>query len=146
MFTSILTIIGAIGTIAGGILAYKNSSNRQRRAAEKDIEKQEEEMQSKKDEIRQAVYTNDESKINAISERILAPCCCAIVVLSILIGCATKSQVVYIPTDRHIEPCTNSIGISCQAVPNAVFCELLEKAQELKELKKELAVDKRLQK
>jgi len=146
MLASIFTIVGVVGTIAGGIIAYKNSANRQRREAEKDIEKKEEEMQMIKDDIREAVYANDEQKINAISARILAPCCCALIVISVLFGCSTKNPVVYIPTDRHIEPCTNSIGISCQAVPNAVFCELLEKAHELKDLKKEMAVDKRLQK
>jgi len=146
VISSVLAILGGIATIVGGIIAYKNSSNRQRRAAEKDIEKQEEEMNLKKDEIQEAVYNNDESKINAIASRLLAPCCCTLVVLSLLVGCTSKQATVYIPTDRHIEPCTNSIGIACQAVPNAVFCEFLEKAQELKDLKKEMAVDKRLQK
>jgi len=142
MLSSILGIVAGAATIVGGVLAYKNSANRQRRAAEKDIEKKEEEMQLKKDEIRQAVYTNDEAKINDIAAGLLTPVLCIV----LLIGCSSKTAVKYIPTDRHIEPCTNSIGISCQAVPNAVFCELLEKVQELKDLKKEIAVDKRLQK
>jgi len=146
VISSVLGILGGVATIVGGVLAYKNSANRQRRSAEKDIEKKEEEMQLKKDEIRDAVYTNDEVKINEIAARLISSCCCALVVMSFLCGCSTKATVRYIPTDRHIEPCTNSIGIACQAVPNAVFCELLEKAQELKDLKKEMAVDKRLQK
>jgi len=146
MVSSIIAILSGAAAIVGGILAYKNSANRQRRNAENDIEEKEAEMQAKKDEIRQSVYTNDESKINEITARLLAPCCSTLVVLSCLLGCASKTTTVYIPTDRHIEPCTNSLGIACQAVPNAVFCEFLEKAQELKDLKKEMAVDKRLQK
>jgi len=146
MMTSVLGIIAGIATIAGGIMAYKNSSNRQRRNAEKDVQEKEAEMQSKIDEIRKAVYSNDEQKINELAARLLASCCCALVVLSCLLGCTSSQRVQYIPTDRKIEACTNSLGIACQAVPNAVFCELLEKAQELKDLKTEMAVDKRLEK
>jgi len=146
MLSSILTIVASVGAISAGILAYKNSANRQRRNAEKDIAEKEAMMQAKKDEIRQAVYTNDDAKINDLASTILSPCCCTLAVISFVLGCATKSPVVYVPTDRRIETCTNSIGIVCKAVPNAVFCELLEKAQELKDLKTEMAVDKRVQK
>jgi len=146
MLTSILGIVAGVATIAGGILAYKNSANRQRRAAEKDIAEQEAIMQSKKDEIRSAVYSNDEAKINALAAKLLAPVLVLTAAASALPGCTSKQPVQYIPTDRKIEACTNSLGIACQAVPNAVFCELLEKAQELKDLKAEMAVDKRLQK
>lgn len=142
MMTSILGIIAGVATIAGGIMAYKNSANRQRRNAEKDIREKEAEMQSKVDEIRKAVYSNDEPKINELAAKLLAPVFAALM----LVGCATNQATVYIPTDRKIEACTNSLGIACQAVPNAVFCELLEKAQELKDLKTEMAVDKRLDK
>jgi len=147
MLSSILAILGGAATIVGGVIAYKNSANRQRRAAEKDVAEKESEMQQKREAIRQAVYANDEAKINEIASKLLAPCCCALVVLSYVLGCSPKPPPVqYVPTDRKIESCTNSIGIACQAVPNAVFCELLEKAQELRDLKTEMAVDKRLQK
>jgi len=188
MLTSILSLIAGAATIVGGILAYKNSANRQRRNAERDVAKKEAALQAKKDEIRSAVYSNDESAINALAARLLAPsacfaACCALLLNAarllatpacgaaccsvllhaarllappacgaaccavLLLGCSTRPPAVcYVPTDRRIEPCTNSIGIACQAVPNAVFCELLEKAQELKDLKSELSVDKRLSK
>jgi len=142
MLTSILTIIGAAGTIAAGIMAYKNSANRQRRNAEKDVEMKEEEMNAKKDEIRTAVHTQNDTKVNNIVSDLLTP----ILVICLLFGCASKTQIKYVPCDRQIVSCTNSNGVACKIVPDVVFCELLEKAQELKDLKKEMAVDKRLQK
>jgi len=61
-------------------------------------------------------------------------------------GCASKqpTPTVYIATDRRIETCTNSLGIVCKAVPNAVMADMLEKLQELKDLKTEMKVDKRV--
>jgi len=63
-----------------------------------------------------------------------------------LAGCASNTKPVYIPTDRKIESCTNSIGISCKAVPDAVMVEMMEKLEELKALKLEQKVDKRVAK
>jgi len=142
MLTSILTILGSIGTVAGCVIAYKNSANRQRRSAENDIEKKEAEMNAMKDEIRAAVYNNDDAKLNEIVTSLMT----TVFVICLCVGCASKTQIKYVPVDRRIESCTNSFGVACKAVPNVVFCEFLEKAQELKELKKEMAVDKRLQK
>lgn len=64
------------------------------------------------------------------------------------VGCASspKTTTVYIATDRRIETVTNSVGIVCKAVPNAVMDEMLVKLQELKDLKTEQKVDKRVSK
>lgn len=124
----------------GSFFAYKSSANKQRRDAEKDIEKHQAAIEAKKAEIRQAVYSKDDAKLNELCAKILMVVMVAITIITI--GC--QSSVVYVPTDRRIESCTNSLGIACKAVPDAVFCELLEKAQELKNLKAEMAVDKRL--
>lgn len=63
-------------------------------------------------------------------------------------GCASRSKTttVYIPTDRRIETVTNSIGIVCKAVPNAVMDEMLVKLQELQEIKEDLKVNQRVSK
>ena len=68
------------------------------------------------------------------------------IALTSLVGCISKTETVYIPTDRKIESCVNSLGISCKAVPDAVMVEMLEKIQELEELKREMKVDKRVSK
>lgn len=142
MVTSIITVIGSIAGIVGGIITYKNSANRQRQVAEKDIAKKESDTNDKKAEIRASVHGKDDNKVNEIVSSLLSVIACCM----ILTGCLTKPQIVYVPSDRRIESCTNSIGVACKAVPDAVFCELLEKVVELQSLKTEMAVDKRLQK
>ena len=137
-----MELLSKIFASIGSFFTYKSSANKQRRDAEKDVSKRQAAIEAKKDEIRQAVYSHDDEKLNEICAKILMVM--IVVVTIITIGC--QSAVVYVPTDRRIESCTNSLGIACKAVPDAVFCELLEKAQELKDLKAEIAVDKRLTK
>lgn len=137
-----LDLITKIFSSIGSFFTYKSSANKQRRDAEKDVAKRQAAIEAKKAEIRQAVYSHDDEKLNEICAKILMVM--IVVVTIITIGC--QSAVVYVPTDRRIESCTNSLGIACKAVPDAVFCELLERAQELKDLKAEMAVDKRLTK
>jgi len=144
MLATILSILGAAGTIAGGIIAYKNSANRQRRAAEKDVEAHQKEIEEKTDMIKDAVYSHDDDKLNQIVSSLMRPAL-AIALVVVGIGCSSQ-KTVYIPTDRRIESCTNSIGIACKAVPDAVMVEMLEKLQELQDLKTQQKVDKRLEK
>lgn len=135
-----MELLSKIFASIGSFFTYKTSANKQRRDAENDVAKRQAEIEAKKDEIRRAVYSHDDEKLNEICAKILMVMIVA--VTAITIGC--QSAVVYVPTDRRIESCTNSLGIACKAVPDAVFCELLEKAQELKDLKAEMAIDKRL--
>lgn len=67
--------------------------------------------------------------------------------LAFALGCASRApETTYVPTDRRIETCTNSIGIVCKAVPNAVMEEMLLKIRELKDLKTEQKVNQRVSK
>jgi len=68
----------------------------------------------------------------------------SLLLLTFAFGCSSAPKVTYIPTDRRIESCTNSLGIACKAVPNAVMEEMMVKLQELKDLKTEQKVDKRV--
>lgn len=137
-----MELLSKICSAIGSFFTYKSSANKQRRDAEKDVEKRQAAIEAKKDEIRQAVYSHDDQKLNEICAKILMVM--IVVVFLVTIGC--QSAVVYVPTDRRIESCTNSIGVACKAVPDAVFVELLEKVQELKTIKTEQAIDKRLAK
>lgn len=139
---SILSIVGSVAAIVAGVFAWKTSGVRQRRMAENDVAEKEEKDMEQKAEIRDAVYNKNDAKVNELVSRFLI----AFFVAGLLSGCTSAPTTVYIPTDRRIESCTNSIGIACKAVPDAVFCELLERAAELKALKTELAVDKRIAK
>jgi len=58
-------------------------------------------------------------------------------------GCSSPAPV-YVATDRKIESCTNSVGIACKAVPDAVFAEMLVRLQRLKDLQQKAEVDARL--
>ena len=144
MSATIISLLSGVAAIVGGYFALKTNPNRLRRQAEKDVMDKEAEIESKKQELREAVYSNDDEKLNQIASKLIAPlllsACC------LLTGCQSQPKTVYIPTDRRIESCTNSLGISCKAVPDAVFVEMSEKLIELKELKRTAEVDKRLTK
>lgn len=144
MGTTIITLLAGVASVVGGYFALKTNPNRLRKQAEKEVMKKEEEIERKKQEVRDAVYNQDDERLNQIVSKLLAPLLLSAFLM--FVGCQTKTQTVYIPTDRRIESCTNSIGIACKAVPDAVFAEMAEKIIELKELKKTAEVDKRLQK
>lgn len=140
MTTTILSLLSGVAAIVGGYFALKTNPNRLRKQAEKDVMEKEAELEAKKQELREAVYSNDDEKLNQLVSKLLVVllfACC-------LCGCQTETKTVYIPTDRRIESCTNSFGIACKAVPDAVFVEMSEKLIELKELKRTAEVDKRL--
>ena len=144
MSTAIISLLSGVAAIVGGYFALKTNPNRLRKQAEKDVMEKEAEIEAKKQELREAVYSKDDEKLNQLVCKLLAPLLlCA---FALFAGCHTKLQTVYIPTDRRIESCTNSLGISCKAVPDAVFVEMSEKLIELKELKRTAEVDKRLTK
>ena len=142
--TKIFSFLSAIGSAVAGWFSWKNSPVAQRRAAEDDIAKREAEIKAATDEIKKSVYSADDAKLNEIVSRLMKPIFIISFVLTTMVGCISKTEMVYIPTDRKIESCTNSIGISCKAVPDAVMVEMLEKIQELEELKRETKVDKRV--
>lgn len=142
--TKIFSFLSAIGSAVAGWFSWKNSPVAQRRAAEEDIAKREAEIKAATDEIKKSVYSADDAKLNEIVSRLMKPIFIISFVLTTMVGCISKTEMVYIPTDRKIESCTNSIGISCKAVPDAVMVEMLEKIQELEELKRETKVDKRV--
>ena len=142
--TSILSVLSSISSAIAGWFNWKNSSVAQRRAAENDIDKREAEIKTVTDEIKDAVYSANDAKLNEIVSRLMTPIFIISFILTTMVGCISKTEMVYIPTDRKIESCTNSLGISCKAVPDAVMVEMLEKIQELETLKREMKVDKRV--
>lgn len=143
---SFLNLISSIGTAVAGFFNWKNSTVAQRRAAEEDLQKKEAEKASLKAEISTAIHTGDDAKLNEILTRLM-PLVFLAFAFVFLAGCMTPKTVVkYVPTDRRIESCTNSIGIACKAVPNAVFEELVHAQIELTELRREMTIDKRLSK
>lgn len=144
--TKLLSFLSSIGSAIGGWFNWKSSPVAQRRAAEEDIAKRDAEIKAATDEIKDAVYSADDTKLNEIVSRLMKPVLIISIALTSFVGCISKTETVYIPTDRKIESCVNSLGISCKAVPDAVMVEMLEKIQELEELKREMKVDKRVSK
>lgn len=144
--TKLLSFLSSIGSAIGGWFNWKSSPVAQRRAAEEDIVKRDAEIKAATDEIKDAVYSADDTKLNEIVSRLMKPVLIISIALTSLVGCISKTETVYIPTDRKIESCINSLGISCKAVPDAVMVEMLEKIQELEELKREMKIDKRVSK
>lgn len=144
--TKLLSFLSSIGSAIGGWFNWKSSPVAQRRAAEEDIAKRDAEIKAATDEIKDAVYSADDTKLNEIVSRLMKPVLIISIALTSLVGCISKTETVYIPTDRKIESCINSLGISCKAVPDAVMVEMLENIQELEELKREMKIDKRVSK
>lgn len=144
--TKLLSFLSSIGSAIGGWFNWKSSPVAQRRAAEEDIAKRDAEIKAATDEIKDAVYSADDTKLNEIVSRLMKQVLIISIALTSLVGCISKTETVYIPTDRKIESCINSLGISCKAVPDAVMVEMLEKIQELEELKREMKIDKRVSK
>lgn len=144
--TKLLSFLSSIGSAIGGWFNWKSSPVAQRRAAEEDIAKRDAEIKAATDEIKDAVYSANDTKLNEIVSRLMKPVLIISIALTSLVGCISKTETVYIPTDRKIESCINSLGISCKAVPDAVMVEMLEKIQELEELKREMKIDKRVSK
>lgn len=144
--TKLLSFLSSIGSAIGGWFNWKSSPVAQRRAAEEDIAKRDAEIKAATDEIKDAVYSADDTKLNEIVSRLMKPVLIISIALTSLVGCISKTETVYIPTDRKIESCVNSLGISCKAVPDAVMVEMLERIQELEELKREMKIDKRVSK
>lgn len=144
--TKLLSFLSSIGSAIGGWFNWKSSPVAQRRAAEEDIAKRDAEIKAATDEIKDAVYSADDTKLNEIVSRLMKPVLIISIALTSLVGCISNPETVYIPTDRKIESCINSLGISCKAVPDAVMVEMLEKIQELEELKREMKIDKRVSK
>ena len=144
--TKLLSFLSSIGSAIGGWFNWKSSPVAQRRAAEEDIAKRDAEIKAATDDIKDAVYSADDKKLNEIVSRLMKSVLIISIALTSLVGCISKTETVYIPTDRRIESCINSLGISCKAVPDAVMVEMLEKIQELEELKREMKIDKRVSK
>ena len=142
----IFSFLSAVGSAVAGWFNWKTSPVAQRRAAEEDIAKHDAEIKAATDEIKDAVYSADDTKLNEIVNRLMNPILIISIALTSLVGCISKTETVYIPTDRKIESCINSLGISCKAVPDAVMVEMLEKIRELEELKREMKIDKRVSK
>ena len=141
-----INLISSIGSAIAGFFSWKTSKVAQRREAEKDLIKEEEKKAKLKAEISDAIHTGNDEKLNEILTRLLLVLCC-VFSTAFLIGCNTSKTVIkYVPADRRIESCTNSIGIACKAVPNAVFEELVNATVELQDLKREIKLDKRVSK
>lgn len=142
--STIIQFLSSITSAISGWFTWKTSKVHQRELAEEALQKKEDEKAALKAEIADAVYSGDDEKLNAIISRLLSVfALCAWGCLAV--GCCTSKTVIkYIPTDRRIESCTNSLGIACKAVPNAVFEELLSAQIELLALRREMKLDKQL--
>jgi hypothetical protein len=142
----ILTFLSSIASAIGGFFNWKSSTVNQRREAEKDLKKEEEGKAKLKAELADAIHTGNDEKLNEILTRILPVVFCVFSTTFFASCNSTKTTIKYVPTDRRIESCTNSIGIACKAVPNAVFEELVNATIELRDLKREIKIDKRVSK
>lgn len=146
MIKSIANFISSIASAIGGFFSWKSSPVNQRREAEKDLKKEEAEKAKLKAELSDAIHTGNDDKLNEILTRLLPVIFC-VFSTSFFMGCnGTKTTIKYVPTDRRIESCTNSIGIACKAVPNAVFEELVNATIELQDLRREIKLEKRISK
>jgi len=67
----IATIIAAALGSVGAYFSWKSSSIRQRRDAEKDVMDADKSLEIKKAEIREAVYQNDDEKLNQITAKLM---------------------------------------------------------------------------
>jgi hypothetical protein len=142
----ILTLLSSIASAVGGFFNWKSSAVNQRREADKDLKNEEEKKAKLKAEISDAIHTGNDEKLNEILTRLLLVLCC-VFSTAFLIGCNTSKTVIkYVSADRRIESCTNSVGIACKAVPNAVFEDLVNATVELQDLKREIKLDKRVSK
>lgn len=144
--TTIIRLISAAASAIAGWFGWKSSPVYQRREAEKDLKKEEEKTAEMKAEISTAIHTGDDDKVNQILAKILP-----VIFIGFAMafsGCCTEPKTVikYVPADRKIESCTNSLGIACKAVPNVVFEELMHAVVELQDLRREIKVDSRVQK
>lgn len=151
MFNAIANCISGIAGAIAAVFKWKSTPARQRRDAEEDVRAEAKRVEDKKNEIRQAVYEFEDDKLTRMAQELLAPCAIALLAATVLFACASISGcvlqpngVVYVPTDRRIESCTNSLGIACKAVPDAVMEEMLIRLQSYRDLLTEKAVDKRL--
>lgn len=141
-----INMISSIGSIIASFFNWKSSKVAQRREAEKDLQKEESARAKLKAELSDAIHTGNDEKLNNILSRLLPVVFCAFS-MAFLVGCyCTKTTIKYVPTDRRIESCTNSIGIACKAVPNAVFEELVNATIELQDLQREIKLEKRISK
>jgi len=147
MLTSIISFFAGIGHAVGCYFKIRSCPNVQRREAEKDVEKQEASRQLKEAEIDAAVHGKDDDTVTRITHDLLSGLAVGSLVCTIFVyGCFSepKAKTVYVPTTEVIESCTNSYGIACKAVPDTLYAEMLKRLQELKDLKTEMKVDKRL--
>lgn len=147
MLTSIISFFSGIVHAVGGYFKVKSSPNVQRREAEKDVRKELEAAEAKEAEIDAAVHGKDDDTVTRITHDLLCGLAVGSAVCTIFVyGCFSgpKSKTVYVPTTEVIESCTNSYGIACKAVPDTIYAEMLKRLQELKDLRTEMKVDKRL--
>lgn len=143
---TLINLLSSIASAVAGFFNWKSSKVAQRREAENDLMKEAEKKDKLKAEISDAIHTGDDEKLNEIMTRLLPVVFC-VFSMAFLVGCyCTKTTIKYVPTDRRIESCTNSIGIACKAVPNAVFEDLINATIELQDLKREIKIDKRVSK
>lgn len=144
--STIMQFFSSIVSAFGGWLNWKSSPVNQRREAEKDLKKEESEKAKLKAELSDAIHTGNDDKLNEILTRIFPVVFC-VFSTAFFMGCnGSKTTIKYVPTDRRIESCTNSIGIACKAVPNAVFEELVNATIELQDLRREIKLEKRISK
>lgn len=131
MTTTILAIIAGLVASASGYFAYKNSPLKNRREAERDIAAEKAIEKAEKDAIKNAVYGGDPAALNSTLQSLISPVL-IVVLCATFIGC--KSDTVYLTGDTYVEPCTNSQGVACWAVPNPLMEQILLRLQKLKNL------------
>jgi len=71
MTVGIVTVIAAALGSVGAYFGWRSSSIRQRRDAEKDVMEADKSLEIKKAEIRDAVYQNDDEKLNQITAKLM---------------------------------------------------------------------------
>lgn len=71
MTAAITTVVAAVLGSVGAYFTWRSSSIRQRRLAEADVAKEEGLREIRKDEIRRAVYENNDEELNRIVQKLM---------------------------------------------------------------------------
>jgi len=145
MTTTILAIIAGLVASASGYFAYKNSPLKNRREAERDISAEIDRENASKASIRSAVHNHDTAKVNSLlTDLVKMVALCAIITALCATNIACKSSTVYVTGSTYVEPCTNSQGVACWAVPDPLMSDILIKLKKLQMIETYNRVNSRL--
>jgi len=142
--SAVVQLISNVARCGAAIVERLNLPEKRRKAAAKDVAKEEADRAASVSDTAAAVFDGDKDAVNRQVTRILG---LLVVAVSLVAGCVKTPAVCYVPADREVVPMIRTNGVSNVAgwfVPNATFFELLKKSQRATELEKEMAVSARM--